>query len=126
MGGLAAILAALSILPASPVAGAAPVDCRYSSDEETTSSATVEQFGGLSPTFLPQNDVFRPILADQRELRFYADYRRVHFRAESCPSSQNRTRRFPASGSWVGVFAPGGCPDYFRKIPGPNFAFKCL
>jgi len=89
MGGLAAILSALSILSASPVGGAARVDCRYSSDEETTSSATVEQSGGLNPTFLPQNDVFRPILADQREPRFYADYRRIHFRAKSLLAEGN-------------------------------------
>src|SRR5262245_1956612 len=89
MGGLAAILSALSLLSASPVGGAARVDCRYSSDEETTSSATVEQSGGLNPTFLPQNDVFRPILAVQREPRFYADYRRVNFRGESLLAEGN-------------------------------------
>src|SRR5215472_6920357 len=90
MGELAAILTALSILSASRgESDSARVDCRYSSDEETTSSAPVEHSGGLNPTFLPQNDVFRPILADQREPRFYADYRRVHFRAESLLAEGN-------------------------------------
>jgi Protein of unknown function (DUF1207) len=47
-------------------------DCRY---------ATSEGKGDLDGVLLPDNDVFRPLLADQREPRFYADYRRVRFRA---------------------------------------------
>jgi hypothetical protein len=42
--------------------------------------AAAEGPGPLESVLLPDNNVFRPILADQREPRFYADYRRVHFR----------------------------------------------
>src|SRR5689334_18161199 len=47
-------------------------DCRY---------ATPPGKSDLDGVLLPDNDVFRPLLADQREPRFYADYRRVRFRA---------------------------------------------
>ena len=55
----------------------ARLDCRYFRADETP---TVQPPGPLESVLLPDNDVFRPILADQREPRFYADYRRVHFR----------------------------------------------
>src|SRR5215510_14985681 len=57
---------------------AAPrLDCRYFRADETPAA---EPPGPMESVLLPDNDVFRPILADQREPRFYADYRRVHFR----------------------------------------------
>ena len=55
----------------------AHLDCRYFAADETP---TVEAPGPPESVLLPDNDVFRPILADQREPRFYADWRRVHFR----------------------------------------------
>ena len=55
----------------------ARLDCRYFRADETP---TAQPPGPLESVLLPDNDVFRPILADQREPRFYADYRRVHFR----------------------------------------------
>ena len=55
----------------------ARLDCRYwRADEIPIAQAP----GALESVLVPDNDVFRPILADQREPRFYADYRRVHFR----------------------------------------------
>jgi Protein of unknown function (DUF1207) len=75
-----AALVFAAALPALAADGSAqhPVDrqdCRYA-----TSTAT-EGKGDLDGVLLPDNDVFRPLLADQREPRFYADYRRVRFRA---------------------------------------------
>jgi hypothetical protein len=79
-----AILAALAISAGAPArsddgahATDQPrLDCRYSRADETNP----ERPGPLEGVLLPDTDVFRPILADQREPRFYADYRRVHFR----------------------------------------------
>jgi Protein of unknown function (DUF1207) len=60
--------------------GSDRLDCRYARASEMTPSAGSQPPGELESVVLPDNDVFRPILADQREPRFYADYRRVHFR----------------------------------------------
>jgi Protein of unknown function (DUF1207) len=79
----APVLAALAITAASPVMAAEStdpiLDCRYSIADEANPAAHEPVEGVL----LPDYDVFRPILADQREPRFYADYRRVHFRSSS-------------------------------------------
>lgn len=88
---VAGILTALAMVPASRARSAERsyendpprLDCRYSGDEEATASARVERPTSWEGVFLPDTDVFRPILADQREPRFYADYRRVHFRTAS-------------------------------------------
>jgi hypothetical protein len=55
------------------------LDCRYS----TWSPETQQSGAETESVLLPDNDVFRPLLADQREPRFYADYRRIHFRGSS-------------------------------------------
>jgi Protein of unknown function (DUF1207) len=54
------------------------LDCRYASRDEPRPAPRIGE--PLEGVLLPDNDVFRPILADQREPRFYTDYRRVHFR----------------------------------------------
>jgi Protein of unknown function (DUF1207) len=54
------------------------LDCRYSKIADASPASRTDD--PLQSVLLPDNDVFRPILADQREPRFYADYRRVHFR----------------------------------------------
>ncbi len=79
------LLIALAIVAALPAEGAegshdtasARLDCRYARLAEMG-----EAPGPLESVLLPDSDVFRPILADQREPRFYADYRRVHFRGQ--------------------------------------------
>lgn len=60
-----------------PEHASARLDCRYFRGDENPS---LPPPGPSESVLLPDNDVFRPILADQREPRFYADYRRVHFR----------------------------------------------
>ena len=55
-------------------------DCRYARAEELDPSLAAQPPEAWEGILLPDADLFRPILADQREPRFYADYRRVHFR----------------------------------------------
>jgi Protein of unknown function (DUF1207) len=84
VAGVPGILVALAMVSAFPALAAerssadlpARLDCRYFRADETPTAAP----GPQESVVLPDNDVFRPILADQREPRFYADYRRVHFR----------------------------------------------
>ena len=73
-------VAALAIAITSSALGAERLDCRYYRADEANPATMAEDPGPLEGLLLPDNDVFRPILADQREPRFYADYRRVHFR----------------------------------------------
>jgi Protein of unknown function (DUF1207) len=76
--GSTALIAVSAALLTTASAGAAErIDCRYSIAGESEASSKVASVA------LPDSDVFRPILADQREPRFYADYRRVHFRSAS-------------------------------------------
>jgi len=56
------------------------LDCRYAGTEELDPSLAAQPPDPWEGILLPDAGVFRPILADQREPRFYADYRRVHFR----------------------------------------------
>ncbi|WP_447978525.1 DUF1207 domain-containing protein [Candidatus Nitrospira bockiana] len=62
--------------PAEPAA-APPLDCRYATTEHPSSARTVEP---LQDRRLPQDDVFRPLLADPKQPRFQASYQRVRFR----------------------------------------------
>src|SRR2546427_8337014 len=75
-----AAVAPLAIVTTSAALGAERVDCRYYRADEANPATMAEDPGPLEGLLLPDNDVFRPILADQREPRFYADYRRLHFR----------------------------------------------
>ena len=76
----AAALGVLALATASPAQAAERVDCRYYRADELSLSAPGESPGPLESTLLPDNDVFRPLLADQREPRFYAGYHWLHFR----------------------------------------------
>ena len=78
-----AVVTAMAIVTTSAALGAERVDCRYYRADEANPATTAEDRGPLEGVLLPDNDVFRPILADQREARFYADYRRVHFRSSN-------------------------------------------
>jgi len=74
------VIGALAIVTTSSALSAERLDCRYDRAGEVNPAKTTEDSGPLEGVLLPDNDVFRPVLADQREARFYADYRRVHFR----------------------------------------------
>src|ERR1700682_3884796 len=66
------------------------LDCRYSTASPGTQVAAEDTSGPLEGVLLPDNDVFRPLLADQREPRFYADYRRIHFNSSSAAFAEGR------------------------------------
>jgi hypothetical protein len=133
---IAGILTAFAMVPGSPARGAergdeidsARRDCRYSAVEEATPSTTVETRRPLESVFLPDTDVFRPILADQLEPRFYADYRRVHFRSSSLLTEGNGDEinaAMVAIGGEVGVWGlrePRGCDGLQVSLFGAAFA----
>src|SRR5256885_11490665 len=56
------------------------LDCRYATIDPAPRAPAPGPGSPLVGVLLPDNDLFRPLLADQREPRFYADYRRVRFR----------------------------------------------
>src|SRR6266478_3160671 len=67
-----AAVAALAIAITSSALGAERLDCRYYRADEANPATMAEDPGPLEGLLLPDNDVFRPILADQRELRIEA------------------------------------------------------
>src|SRR5256885_12100307 len=52
------------------------LDCRYATIDPAPRAPAPGPGSPLVGVLLPDNDLFRPLLADQREPRFYADYRR--------------------------------------------------
>jgi hypothetical protein len=92
------------------------LDCRYSTASPATQVSAEDTSSPLEGVLLPDNDVFRPLLADQREPRFYADYRRIHFNSSSAALAEGRGRSINAAlvalggafGLW-GLRQPSGC-----------------
>ena len=92
------------------------LDCRYAAFDASTPKSAPETPSPLEGVLLPDNDVFRPLLADQREPRFYADYRRIHFNSDSAVLAEGRGRTINAAlvalggafGIW-GLRQPRGC-----------------
>src|SRR5712664_4103216 len=104
-----AAVAALAIAITSSALGAERLDCRYYRADEANPSTMAEDPRPLEGLLLPDNDVFRPILADQREPRFYADYRRVHFRFSNADllsegNGQNISAAMVAFGGEFGIW----------------------
>ena len=58
-----AAVAALAIVTTSAALGAERVDCRYYRADEANPATTAEDRDPLEGVLLPDNDVFRPILA---------------------------------------------------------------
>jgi hypothetical protein len=118
------LAATLLAAVAAPVLGAerafeiAPehLDCRYSTASPAAPPSADETPSPAESVLLPDNDVFRPLLADQREPRFYADYRRIHFNSASDVLAEGRGRSINAAlvafggafGIW-GLRQPRGC-----------------
>src|SRR5467141_3727325 len=67
------------------------LDCRYSTATPATQVSAEDTPSPLEGVLLPDNDVFRPLLADQREPRFYADYRRIHFNSSSAAATASKS-----------------------------------
>src|ERR1700682_4862699 len=106
-----------------------PLDCRYSTASPATQVAAEDTSGPLEGVLLPDNDVFRPLLADQREPRFYADYRRIQFRGTSYVRAEGKGRTINAAlvafggafGIW-GLRQPRGCDGVQVSLFGAVFA----
>ena len=58
-------------------------DCRYLPTENPELAFDDRAPGG---TWFPQGDLFRPLLADLRQPRFYLSPRRVHFEGDALPA----------------------------------------
>jgi hypothetical protein len=105
------------------------LDCRYSTAALETPSSAAEASSPLEGVLLPDNDVFRPLLADQREPRFYADYRRVRFRGSSNLFAEGKGTEIDAAlvafggafGVW-GLRQPRGCDGIQVSLFGTVFA----
>ena len=106
----------------------APLECPYSTGAPATPASAEDTPGPLESVLLPDKDVFRPLLADQREPRFYADYRRLEFRgsqdlAEGHGSSINAA--LVAFGGAFGIWGlrqPRGCDGIQVSMFGAVFA----
>ncbi len=111
---IACAIAAL-LLAASPAAAGEPghgpatvqSDCRYPRYPIHPAPTTEEQPTprGAEPfvsVLLPHDNVFRPLLADPKQPRFFTNYRRVHFRGRGLPTEgEGRTIN-------AGIIALGG------------------
>jgi len=125
IAGSTSLIAVSAVLLTAWSAGAAErIDCRYSIIGEAEASHE------LASVALPDNDVFRPILADQREPRFYADYRRVHFRSANSAmlaegKGQNVSVGMVAFGGEFGIWGlrqTRGCDGLQMSVFGVVFA----
>ena len=105
------------------------LDCRYSTVSPSAQPSAQESPGPAESVFLPDNDVFRPLLADQREPRFYVDYRRIHFNSDSAVLAEGRGRSINAAlvalggafGIW-GLRQPRGCDGLQVSLFGVAFS----
>lgn len=84
--GLYAILTALCVFPLTTVAAQEPVtgngdrvDCRY----EGSGKAQTDSTGSTPLEPFPANDVFRPLLADPKQPRFFATWQATRVRANN-------------------------------------------
>jgi hypothetical protein len=137
-GVLVALLAAAA--PAMAVEGDSGVpserlDCRYSTtipttpERQPTRQPSTEDPGPLEGVLLPDDNLFRPLLADPREPRFYADYRRVDFRGPPNVLAEGHGPTIDAGfvgfgglfGIW-GLRQPRGCDGVQVSMFGAVFA----
>jgi hypothetical protein len=132
---LPAALAALALVASPAVAGEpgyevapATLDCRYPAAAPAAEQPAAETPGPTASTFLPGNDVFRPLLADPREPRFSAAYRRLHFRgADLAAEGEGRTIDLGliglggTFGLW-GLRQPRGCDGLQLSVFGTIFS----
>jgi hypothetical protein len=129
--------ALLGAAAATPVFGAdrtfqvAPehIDCRYSTVSPAAEPSATATPAPVQSVLLPDNDVFRPLLADPREPRFYVDYRRVRFKTNTNVLAEGHGRSIDvglvgfggAFGIW-GLRQPRGCDGVQVSLFGAVFA----
>ncbi len=105
------------------------LDCRHSTAGPATQASAEDTPSPLESVLLPDNDLFRPLFADQREPRFYADYRRVYFRGGSNLLAEGQGSNINAAlvafggafGIW-GLRQPSGCDGLQVSLFGAVFA----
>jgi len=114
MPGLAlAICLSVATVPAVAMqvtTGRSPADCRYGTNPAPDGE-------GAEGFFLPSDHLFRPLLADLKEPRFYAQLRRVRFRTDPIPAGNRRTitAGVVSMGSNIGLWSQrrrGTCNGY--------------
>jgi len=117
---LAVCLAPLPAGAMEVTTGPAPVDCRYQHNPAPDGS-------GSKGFLLPADHLFRPLLADLKEPRFYGQLRRVHFR--TAPFAANGDRQITAGlvgmGTNVGLWSQrreGTCDGYQIGIFAGSFS----
>jgi hypothetical protein len=130
-GALAALLIASPAVGGEPgQGGAAPprLDCRYPAGLVIGEPPAAEPPGPAASVLLPDDDLFRPLLADPRQPRFFANYARVHFRGPGLPSERDgRTIAAGlvglggAFGLW-GLRQPRGCDGLQVSLFGAIFS----
>jgi hypothetical protein len=104
------------------------VDCRYATFDLEPRAPAQDAGGPLAGVALPDNDVFRPLLADQREPRFYADYRRLGFRGSQVLAEGHGSSIDAALVAFGGAFGiwglrqPHGCDGFQVSVFGAVFA----
>lgn len=80
----------------------ARINCRYPAASSMGDLPQGEDPGRLASVLLPEDNVFRPLLADPKQPRFFTNYRRVHFRGAAAPAEgEGRTIN-------AGIIALGG------------------
>jgi hypothetical protein len=105
------------------------LDCRYSTAIPARQTSAADTPGPLGGVLLPDDDLFRPLLADQREPRFYADYRRIDFRGSANVLAEGHGNTIDAGlvtfggafGFW-GLRQPRGCDGFQVSMFGAVFA----
>ncbi len=102
----------LATFPAAAAEREAPVayvesDCRYVTSEDPQA---VRGSAPLGKVWFPHGDIFRPILADPKQPRFYLSSRRVRFRGAGLPGGgQDETIRAAliGMGTDIGIWRSG-------------------
>src|SRR2546430_17067835 len=95
------------------------LDCRYATIDPAPRASAPDPGSPLVGVLLPDNDLFRPLLADQREPRFYADYRRLRFRGSQVPAAGHGRSIDAPPVAFGGAFANWGLRPPRGVVAGP-------
>jgi hypothetical protein len=116
---LVAAPAAAAVEPAGEPEGASSrSDCRYLVTEDRPASRTQGRYGLRA---FPQDDIFRPLLADPKQPQFFAAYQRARLRS----AHENVNAGFVGFGEYFGLVAhrpPSGCNGVQLGLSGGVFA----
>ena len=104
-------------LPDAQGRDAVQADCRYLTTEDRPASRGE---GRLVPAPFPDDDIFRPLLADPKQPQFYAAYQRLHSRA----TGETFNAGFVGFGEYFGLWGlrRPGCDGVQVGLTGAVFA----